>query len=106
MVIHLHSFTPFCFACGNPKKKKKRLGSVMFTNVTALHLMSLLHSVMAPFIVELETFPNPFPFFSVKMKGLEVSYKKHIGQSKDTTDILLYPKHLMSQYEFANNHVP
>jgi len=40
------------------------------------------------------------------MKGLEVSYKKHFGQSKDTTDLLLYPKHLMSQYEFANYHVP
>jgi len=68
--------------------------------------MSLLHSAMVPFIVELETFPSPFVFFSVNMKGLEVSYKKHFGQSKDTTDLLLYPKHLMSQYEFANYHVP
>jgi hypothetical protein len=61
---------------------------------------------MAPFIVKLETFRNPLTFFSVNMKGLEVSYKKHIGQSKDTADLLLYPKHLMSQYEFADYHVP
>lgn len=77
----------------------------MFTNVNALHLMSLLRSAMAPFIVELEPFPSPFPF-SMNMKGLEVFNKKHIGQSKDTTNLLFYPKHLTLQYEFVNYHVP